>query len=106
MFINIDFLLLFNKSTIDYATVNSTGTTIPYIKWNNYLEKMQLRLPPKEIASKYQELISPILEKLLAHPLEKKSNKPSTAGVAGYCKRNPRLDAGLGSSSPRNQLSI
>ena len=61
---------LFQKSTIDYATQNSTGSTIPYIKWQNYLENLELCLPPKEIGLEFKEFTSPILKKFQQHIFE------------------------------------
>lgn len=61
---------LFQKSTIDYATQNSTGSTMPYIKWQNYLENLKLCLPPKEIGLEFKEFTSPILKKFQQHIFE------------------------------------
>lgn len=56
-------LTLFLDSTIDFATQNSTGSTIPYIKWKNELETLTVPLPPIELAGKFNKLFEPILEK-------------------------------------------
>jgi type I restriction enzyme S subunit len=54
---------LFDDSTIKFATTNSTGTTIPYIKWKNGLDSLKVALPSSKLASKFNQLIEPILEK-------------------------------------------
>ena len=56
-------LTLFLDSTIDFATQNSTGSTIPYIKWKNELETLIVPLPPVEVAGKFNSLLEPILTK-------------------------------------------
>lgn len=56
---------LFDDSTIKFATTNSTGTTIPYIKWKNGLDSLKVALPSSKLASIFNILIEPILEKLL-----------------------------------------
>ena len=56
-------LTLFLESTIDFATQNSTGSTIPYIKWKNELETLTVPLPPVELAGKFNKLLEPMLEK-------------------------------------------
>ena len=54
---------LFSDSTIDFATQNSTGSTIPYIKWKNELEKLCVALPPVELTVQFNSILNPILKK-------------------------------------------
>lgn len=42
-------------SSIEYATLHSSGSTIPYAVWSNSFEKLPVVLPPKEIRRKYGE---------------------------------------------------
>jgi len=56
-------LTLFLDSTIDFATQNSTGSTIPYIKWKNELETLTVPLPPVELAGQFNKLLEPMLAK-------------------------------------------
>ena len=65
-------LTLFHDRTIDFATQNSTGSTIPYIKWKNELETLTVSLPPVELAGQFNKLLEPILEKLLISIEEQK----------------------------------
>ena len=58
-------LTLFLDSTIDFATQNSTGSTIPYIKWKNELESLTVPLPPVELAGQFNTYLEPILAKFL-----------------------------------------
>ena len=53
--------VMFNKDTIDYATVNSTGSTIPYAVWENSLENMSIVMPSEDIRSAFNGVISTLL---------------------------------------------
>jgi type I restriction enzyme, S subunit len=57
-------MLLSAASTIEYATLHSTGSTIPYIKWSNSLENMLLIQPPNPILDCFNNTALPILRKL------------------------------------------
>ena len=65
-------LTLFLDSTIDFATQNSTGSTIPYIKWKNELETLTVSLPPAELAGQFNKLLEPILAKFIISNQEQK----------------------------------
>ena len=65
-------LTLFLDSTIDFATQNSTGSTIPYIKWKNELETLTVSLPPVELARQFNKFLEPILAKFLMSIEEQK----------------------------------
>ena len=56
-------LTLFLDSTIDFATQNSTGSTIPYIKWKNELETLTVALPTVALAGQFNKLLEPMLAK-------------------------------------------
>ena len=49
--------LAYQDSTIEYATQHSEGSTIPYAKWKNSLEKMAIVLPPDSIQQRFSELV-------------------------------------------------
>ena len=56
-------LTLFLDSTIQFATQNSTGSTIPYIKWKNGLATLSVSLPPLDIAERFDSFLKPIFKK-------------------------------------------
>ena len=64
-YFSFSLLTLFLDSTIDFATQNSTGSTIPYIKWKNELESLTVPLPPVESAGQFNTFLEPILAKFL-----------------------------------------
>ena len=53
-------MLLFSSDTIDYATKISVGTTMPYVRWKDFVQ-MPILIPSKEICVKYQNIILPII---------------------------------------------
>lgn len=63
---------LFQKETIDFATVNSQGATIPYINWN-VLAKKKCLIPSNEVISAYSKYVQPLFElnQKLAQEIEK-----------------------------------
>ena len=54
---------LSDEKTVEFATQNSTGSTIPYIKWKNGLEIMLVAIPNVAVAKKFNDLVGPIVEK-------------------------------------------
>ncbi|MDI9849983.1 restriction endonuclease subunit S [Rhodoblastus sp. 17X3] len=54
-------MLLHSKSTIEYATTHSTGTTIPYATWRHSLENMPVIIPRAEIRQAFNDKIRPML---------------------------------------------
>lgn len=52
---------VFDTSTIEYATTHSEGSTIPYAKWTNSLEKKPLIIPPQNIGEIFDSLVSPLI---------------------------------------------
>ena len=64
-------LTLFLDSTINFATQNSTGSTIPYIKWKNELESLTVPFPPVELAGQFNTFLEPILARFLMSIEEK-----------------------------------
>nr|WP_315473026.1 restriction endonuclease subunit S [uncultured Undibacterium sp.] len=55
--------LAFQESTIEFATQHSEGSTIPYAKWKNSLERMPIVEPPIVIQEKFGEIVWPLLER-------------------------------------------
>ena len=55
-----------DDSTIEYATQNSTGSTIPYIKWDNSLANKPIVIPSDEIRQAFDSLVRPILNAIPA----------------------------------------
>ena len=56
-------LLLHDAATIDVATRNSTGSTIPYAVWNGSLEEMTITLPASSVLNAFDEdeIVRPLL---------------------------------------------
>ena len=53
--------LVNEESTIDYATLHSEGSTIPYAKWKNSLERMPIILPPSGLRSEFGGKVAALL---------------------------------------------
>lgn len=56
-------MLLFSSSTIEYATKISVGTTMPYVRWNDF-KRMLTVIPSEEICLHFHESILPIIKHL------------------------------------------
>ncbi len=54
-------LLLHQEKTVEYATAQSTGTTIPYAKWSKSLELMPIILPPVKVRTQFNILVKDLL---------------------------------------------
>ncbi|WP_408912585.1 restriction endonuclease subunit S [Caldifermentibacillus hisashii] len=63
--ISYNLLLLNMPSTISYADQSSIGSTIPYAVWEGGLGEMLLAQPPIEIRKKFNNVIFPLLEKMI-----------------------------------------
>ena len=65
-------MLLFSKDTVDYATKISVGTTMPYVRWKDFIQ-MPAIIPAKDICAQFQEIIMPIVNRIscLASSIEK-----------------------------------
>ena len=61
-------MLLFDVSTIEYATKISVGTTMPYVRWKD-MQLMPVLIPNQQIAASFDSIVQPIITKvgLLAH---------------------------------------
>ena len=56
-------MLLFSEETIRYATTVSVGTTMPYVRWSDFVQ-MKVTIPGEDIVIKFNELIQPIIASL------------------------------------------
>lgn len=56
-------LLLFSKDTVDYATQISVGTTMPYVRWKDFIH-MPTLIPTAEICNAFQNIALPIIERV------------------------------------------
>lgn len=66
-------LLLHDAGTIDFATKHSTGSTIPYAKWEGSLDTMKIVLPPPAIRKDFNELVYPLLSRIPPRYFENQS---------------------------------
>lgn len=66
-------LLLHDAGTIDFATKHSTGSTIPYAKWEGSLDMMEVVLPPPAIRKDFNELVYPLLRRIPPRYFENRS---------------------------------
>jgi len=55
------FLLLFQRSTVEFATLICNGSDRPYVVWNKSFEKMKIFKPSKEVVEKFEEIVKPML---------------------------------------------
>ena len=53
-------MLLFSEDTINYATKISVGTTMPYVRWKDFIQ-MPIIVPDEKICIEYGNYVSPIL---------------------------------------------
>lgn len=61
---NYSLFTLNRNEAIDFATKNSTGTSIPYAKWNNGLKEYKVCTPPDDkLLLKFNLVVNPILDK-------------------------------------------
>ena len=54
-------LLIFDERSIDYATQNSVGTTMPYVRWKDFVQ-MPIVVPDDSLAQAFSRIISPMIE--------------------------------------------
>lgn len=55
-------ILAYQNETVEWATLHSEGSTIPYVKWKNSFEKMAIILPPEELQIRFNNTASPFIE--------------------------------------------
>ncbi len=58
---NYGLFTLSTNEAIDYANKNSTGTSIPYAKWDNGLSNFKVVLPREKLIEEFNKQIEPIL---------------------------------------------
>ena len=66
-------LRLYQKDTIDFATLHSTGSTIPYAKWSGSLSEMKIIIPSKIMREQFDSQIKPMLDSIAPKIFEIKS---------------------------------
>lgn len=57
-------MLLFSDNTINYATTISVGTTMPYVRLNDFLN-MEIIIPAPHIVKEFEKLFKPISEDIV-----------------------------------------
>ena len=57
-------MLLFSKDAVDYATQNSVGTTMPYVRWKD-MRQMPVLVPSVDVVKRFQMLIKPMMTKAM-----------------------------------------
>ena len=55
------YLLLFQKSSIDYATTICVGSTMPYTVWKDY-SRMPIVIPTEDIVIRFAKAVRPIID--------------------------------------------
>ena len=55
-------LLLFDSETIDYATQISVGTTMPYVRWKDFIN-MPVLIPSIDICKEFNRIVEPMIYK-------------------------------------------
>lgn len=55
---------------IEYATANSVGSTIPYVKWADTLDVCPVVMPPSELRRVFSLLIEPLLHRMMCSVAE------------------------------------
>jgi len=61
------YLMLFQKSTTDYATIIANGADRPYVVWNKSFERMNVYKPSKCVALKFNDMVVPIINKVTSY---------------------------------------
>jgi type I restriction enzyme S subunit len=65
---------VFSEDTINYATINSTGSTIPYAVWENSLENILIPMPRKEIRLAFNDAVGSMLLYITDNPYKQLTN--------------------------------
>ncbi|HOC61109.1 MAG TPA: restriction endonuclease subunit S, partial [Smithellaceae bacterium] len=58
------YLLLFQNSTVEYATLICNGADRPYVVWNKAFERMFVFKPEDEIVAKFNNIIRPLITQI------------------------------------------
>jgi type I restriction enzyme S subunit len=53
---------MFAESTVEFATNNSSGSTIPYATWKGVLEDVRVVVPPHPLLDRFQELAESLVK--------------------------------------------
>ena len=57
-------------TTIDYAQTTSKGSTMPYAVWDGGLGDMEIVIPPRAVAQKFNDIVKPMLRQIKASYFE------------------------------------
>ena len=68
-------LLCDQESSIQYAQKTSKGSTMPYAIWDSGLGDMPIDIPPKEIATKFNRAVLPMVRKIQSSFFESRALK-------------------------------
>lgn len=63
-FLSFALLCCDQDSSIDYAQTTSKGSTMPYAVWDGGLGDMEIVIPTRELALKFNELVLPMLRQI------------------------------------------
>ncbi|MEQ4708863.1 restriction endonuclease subunit S [Providencia huaxiensis] len=56
------FFMAYQESTVEYATLHSEGSTIPYAKWKSSLERKLITLPTIELQQLFHQQVESFIE--------------------------------------------
>lgn len=56
-------MLLFSDSTVQWASQNSVGATMPYVRWKDF-SGMKIQIPNALVASSFNKCVQPLLEEI------------------------------------------
>ena len=68
-YLSFALLKLFSDEVIEFSTVASVGTTIPYIKWET-LSNYQICIPPTSVLKRFERLMWPLFKIIAANGKE------------------------------------
>lgn len=57
------YLLLYQKSTVDFATTVSVGSTMPYVRWQDF-SRMNIVLPDEKTATEFSKRVVDVLNRI------------------------------------------
>ena len=57
------YLLLYQKSSVDFATTVSVGSTMPYARWKDF-SRMNIVVPNREIVKQFNMAVEPIMRRI------------------------------------------
>ena len=61
---NFLYLLMFQKSTVEYASTIAVGSTMPYVRWKD-LARMNIIIPDLKLIDNFNKIVNPVLSRIL-----------------------------------------